>query len=280
MTPMTKIQVDSGIVYPVLLLLEYDGSKFSGYQRQANAITVQESLENALFQLHGQKVPNLSSGRTDAGVHALGMPVQVLLPRPWDLQRLREGMNRFLPDGAAVVNAIPTRLPFNPRHAVLQKRYDYLLLTQSGRRPLLQGRAWLMPNLPDQDLAKKAIAQFQGQHDFSAFCTHRGDESTFVRHLKRAELRTKGQQWQFRFEASGFLYKMVRRMVGAALEVAQGKRPLEAIGAALTNPDQSPFKFTAPPDGLCLTWVKYPRSSFLPQIQPFPWPKAGKSSPD
>ncbi len=262
--PLPPELATQGLVWPVVLWVEYDGADFAGFQRQGHKPTVQKALEEALARVHGGRpVPALSAGRTDSGVHALAMPVMVMLPRPWEPERLKLGINACLPPAVAVVDLKPVQGDFHPRHDARRKRYDYLLMTRTHRHPLLRDRCWFLHDTLDETAVRDALNRLKGRHDFRAFCTERGDELTFVRDLSAARLKREGDLWRFSFEANGFLYRMVRRLMGALVNVGRGEQPAAAISRALRHPQDSPFMRVAPPGGLTLQWVRYAPRWFL-----------------
>jgi len=241
----------------VKLIIEYDGSEYVGWQVQPNGVSVQQRVEEALEQLLGEVVRVHSSGRTDAGVHALGMVCHFDSNRELPLSAWRHGLNRFLPQDIAVRHAEVVAADFHARFSAKGKRYRYTLLRDEIRSPQQRKTSWLIRQ--PLDLVKMCcVAEwFVGEHDFAAFRTSGCAAETTRRKVFSVELIEDGRLLHIDVNGSGFLKNMVRMMVGTLVDVGRGKRPAEDVQRLLSqDPGVSPA-LTAPAHGLCLMEVWY-----------------------
>jgi tRNA pseudouridine38-40 synthase len=240
------------------LVIEYDGREFSGFQRQKTDRTVQATLEDALTLFFGgERIIVHGSGRTDAGVHALGQVVSFRANTPRIPDRLRLGLNTMLPPDVSVIEADHAPDDFHARISAIGKRYRYVILARPDRSPFHNGRAWYLRRRINWDAVDEALTLFQGTHDFAAFraasCTIRRT----VRDVDRAQRTQVGQEQHLEFEGNGFLRYMVRILVGTAVEVGTGHRTLDDVRQALQTGERKLAGRTAPPDGLYLVNVHY-----------------------
>jgi len=247
------------------LTIEYDGRAFSGFQTQPNAPTVQSTLEAALsHHFHVERVIVNGSGRTDAGVHALGQVITFRAEEPRDPNKLRMGLNTALPPEISVIDArlVPDR--FHARFSALGKTYRYRMLERRDRSPFSHGYALHLKRPMNWGAIEAALPALVGTHDFSTFrgagCVARSP----VRTIDRAEhIDLGGGEHHLVFHGNGFLRYQVRRMVGTLLEIGDGRRPPEALAAALAARDSSKSGRTARPHGLYLVSVDYPPDAAL-----------------
>ena len=245
------------------LTLEYDGSKFSGWQDQANARTVQGELKVAAAELFGAQVDIQGAGRTDAGVHALGQVAHIKLrsrtrhPLPYILRE----MNERLPSSIAVVDLLEAPPNFHARHDAVSRAYFYQISTR--KTALSKKFVWWIKEPLDSESMRAAAALIAGRHDFTPFRQadpSKPGESTIVV-VDAAEVAVEDHLIVFRIEASHFLWKMVRRLAGTLVKVGQGKVTVEEFAALLTgrkNPKLDVAAWTAPASGLFLEGVRYP----------------------
>ncbi|MCS6773053.1 MAG: tRNA pseudouridine(38-40) synthase TruA [Anaerolineae bacterium] len=240
----------------------YDGTDFAGFQRQANARTVQGEIEAALRRLLDREVTLLAAGRTDAGVHAMGQVIAFSV-EGWrhPLETLMRALNATLPEDIAVRSIQPSPPGFHPRYSALSRMYEYTAYVDPVRRPLQRRNAWHLEHPVDLARMNAAAAILVGEHDFAAFGQPPSgdDEETTVRRVLRAEWRA-GDEGEVRFciEANAFLYKMVRRIVRALVNVGLGKSQPEEVRSLLDSKDPQRLKGIAPACGLCLVKVTYP----------------------
>lgn len=242
--------------------IAYLGTHFAGWQKQKNARTVQGELEKALAGLYRQPIPTVGAGRTDAGVHAEGQVAHFDPPLPIPPPGVLPAINGLLPWDVRVLRVAPVSSSFHARRSAVGKRYRYRLAW--GRvLPPWEGlrRLWL-PRMPNLEMLTAALRLFSGEHDFLRFSL-----SGHAGHGKRGTVRTLfvaaltcGQgKADILFEGDGFLRGMVRRLVGAALEVAQGRHKLSWLEDLLAGKASLPPAPTAPPHGLTLERVFYRR---------------------
>ena len=244
--------------------LQYDGSVFHGWQTQADGRTVQDVVEQALAQLAGGAVPTICAGRTDAGVHATYQVVHIdpAVVRP--LTAWVRGVNSFLPASAAVRWAVTVPETFHARFAATARRYDYWLLNDPVRSPLLAHRTgWLARPLAIEPM-RQAAALLVGRHDFSAFRSAECQAASPVRELRELGIERFGNLIRFRLVANAFLHHMVRNLVGSLVYVGLARQPPQWIGQVLQGRDRSAAAPTFAAAGLYLTGVEYDPAFGLP----------------
>lgn len=250
----------------LLLYLSYDGKDFCGYQAQANGKTVQQTLNTAAEALFGHPCDITGCSRTDSGVHARmfcaavtakGQPcIRTTIP----VDKIPRAMNIHLPDSVAVWQALWVPDDFHPRYDVSSKAYEYRIWNAPCRSPFEQGRSWHLPaHIDDTALSamQTAAHAFVGKRDFSACMASGCTVEDKVREVTEASVRREGDAVLFYVRADGFLYHMVRIMVGTLADVAQGKIPPEDMARRLDSLDRHSMGRTAPPDGLYLYSVYY-----------------------
>lgn len=250
----------------VQLVLHYDGSGFSGWQRQPEQRTVQGVVEQALERLCGQAVAALGSGRTDAGVHARGQAVGVRVPAKWTPDALRRALNAVLPEDVWVAAAFDMRPEFHARYSAISRRYSYYVGTDdAARSPFRRRTEYPFEHRVDRDALDAAAAQILGPHSFRAFAvkgtapardSHQCDVS-----VARWEDRPGGLV--FEIEANRFLHHMVRFLVGTMLDVATRRRPVDDVAGLLRSADNSEVSPPAPPHALFLDAVRYPPALYV-----------------
>ena len=247
----------------VQLLVAYDGTRYAGWQRQPNTLTVQVVLEEALRRLDGRRVMTTAAGRTDAGVHAVGQVVHASLRRPRSPTVLRRALNALLPDDIVVRRVTPAPIGRHPRFDAARKWYRYRIAT-GPVRPLFD-RAYVHYISQPLNVAamRRAARAWVGRHDFRAFHSAGRSVSSTRRRIYRLRVATSGRATSGRVGelridvvADGFLYHMVRRMVGALLQIGRGQWTPEMANALLTH-RSGLVAPTAPARGLCLMQVTY-----------------------
>jgi len=239
-------------------VLAYEGTDFAGWQRQRNASTVQQVLEEAIEQVTGERVSVVGSGRTDAGVHALGQVANFHSSSSLPVGELQRALNALLPPTVVVLKAAEVASDFHARYRATGKHYRYRLHNASlrpvfDRHLVLHLRARL--NLTRMRRAARALV---GEHDFAAFTTHAREEPNTVRRIEELTIHRRGERVLVDIKGSGFLYQMVRAIVGTLVEVGRGKLPAQAVGEILASGDRGRAGPTAPAHGLCLVSVRYP----------------------
>jgi tRNA pseudouridine38-40 synthase len=252
-------------VRKIRLVVEYDGTTLSGWQRQANAPTVQQHLEEALAQILQHEVTLAGASRTDAGVHARGQVAAFETERSIPLHGIRRGLNSLLPDVIAVRRADEVPLDFHPRFWATGKHYRYTIYRASDRSPRLRERAWHHPEPLDVARMRDAARSLVGEHDFAAFraagCTAR----TTLRRIDTIEL-TDGvaeariaepDLLSIDVKGNAFLRNMVRIVVGTLADVGRGAMEVSQVAEILASLDRTKAGKTAPAHGLELVEVRY-----------------------
>ena len=242
----------------IKLVLEYDGSRFFGFQRQKDKPTIQSELEKALSQLfnHRMKI-SAAAGRTDSGVHAKAQVVNFKTDSRLPLERIQKGLNALLPHEIAVKKVEEVPFDFHARYSAKAKTYEYLVWNSQVRSPLLNGRVYQFRHPLDLAKMKRAARRLVGRKDFKAFQASGSNAKTSVRSLRRLAIQREGEMIRFIVEADGFLYHMVRNLVGTLLEVGRGKLSLQEFSALVKNRQRLQTGPTAPSSGLTLVSVKY-----------------------
>ncbi len=241
----------------LLLTLRYDGTAYHGWQVQPNAKTVQETLQDAIEALTGVRSGVIGCSRTDAGVHAAMFCCTFDTESKIPTDRMPAALNSFLPDDIAVYACSPVAADFHPRYAARGKRYTYTIWNSPYRNPFCERFSLRRVGRLDADVLDAAAKQFVGTHDFSAFCSADADTTDAVRTVFSAAVRREGDTVRFTVEADGFLYNMVRIMVGTLLDIAGGKLTADTIPKALASGDRTLAGATAPAKGLVLEKVFY-----------------------
>ena len=240
-----------------LLTLCFDGSYFHGWQRQANAVSVQECVENAVQSLFQERCGVQGCSRTDAGVHAKYFKANFHSEKELDEKTIVGGLNFYLPEAVAVLGCESVPEEFNARFACKSKEYHYCFYPKKIRDPFFKNRAVQVKHSLDVDLMNKEAKAYIGQHDFTSFCAAGSSVLSNVRTVKDASVYRDGEQVVFSVEADGFLYNMVRIMAGTLLYIDEGKLPNGSIPAIISAKDRVAAGKTMPPDGLYLWDVHY-----------------------
>jgi tRNA pseudouridine38-40 synthase len=244
----------------IRLTIAYDGTSFAGWQSQAAGDSVQDAIERALAKIAKTKITLHGAGRTDAGVHALGQSAHFDPPATTRLSPVewQRALNGNLPGTVRVLRASRAKADFHARFSARGKIYRYEIHLGPVLPPAEFQRAWHVPHELDVARLRKAVALFVGSHDFHAFSANRGNlPKSTVRRIASARVVQAGPRLAVTFEGDGFLYKMVRMLVGAGVRVGQGREPLAQITARLKDPTVGRWSFVAPADGLHLVRVLY-----------------------
>ena len=240
------------------LEVEYEGTRYAGWQAQPHARTVQGELQRAAEQVFGARVEVGGSGRTDAGVHALRQVAHLRAKgagRAPDPAQIKAGVNKLLPHDVNVLRVAPARASFHARHDAVSRYYLYQIATR--RTAFGKNFVWWVRDRLDAAAMGAAAGLLAGRHDFRSFCESPGEQRSTLVEVERAELAVEGGLILFRVGASHFLWKMVRRLVGALVEVGRGNLPAEGFGRLLERYSNEPAAWTAPPSGLFLERVVY-----------------------
>jgi tRNA pseudouridine38-40 synthase len=242
----------------VKLVLEYDGTRYVGWQVQPNGPSVQAEVERALETLHKAPRRVTAAGRTDAGVHALGQVVSFPEERPLPLAAYVKGMNALLPEDVAVREASLEPDGFDARRSARGKRYRYVVENVATRAPLTRLRAWQVFGRLDASAMRAGAAFLVGRHDFAAFQAADCASDHAVREVRRLDvLGEGGGRVELVVEATAFVKHMVRSFAGTLVEVGLGRRAPGWVSEVLASGDRARAGKTAPPQGLFLEEVFY-----------------------
>ena len=240
------------------LIVAYDGAPFAGWQSQSHRNTVQDHLERALQRVSGGAVRVYGAGRTDADVHALAQCAHVDVSKFLPACRWIKALNAFLPPAIRVLRCRYVSQDFHARLSAEGKIYRYRIWTAPILPPFEYRRAWHLAQSLDLTMLKSGAKYFAGTHDFAAFAANRGKpEPSTVRTINSVRVLQKGPCITIDFDGNGFLYKMVRLMVGALVKCALGKMRIEEITSQLHSGKVGSARFAAPAEGLYLVRVRY-----------------------
>lgn len=238
-------------------VIAYDGTDYHGFQRQSpdREPSIQGTLEGALGKI-GQPSGVLGAGRTDAGVHASGQVIAFNVDWRHSLNDLQRALNATLPEDIAVLELEQTADTFHPRYDAVSRAYRYSISNARVRNPLMVRYALHVLQELDADAMRQALACTMGTHDFAAFGQPTVGEST-IRSIYRAEVAVDGSAIAIELQANGFLYRMVRRIVGTLIPIGRGEQTPQDFGDILKSADPNRGGPAVAPNGLCLTQVSY-----------------------
>ena len=241
------------------MTLAYDGTQYHGFQKQQGSglKTIQETLEQALFVLTQETIVVHGSGRTDAGVHAEGQVISFQSQIRVPAQRLPLAINSVLPRDIRVLECVDVEQDFHARFTAKRKTYCYKLYNERHMSPFWRYYAYHIPVPLDLEKMKQGADYFRGTHDFSGFCAKDTKVRNFVRTIYDCEIDTEGSIVSFRITGDGFLWNMVRIMMGTLLTIGKGKRLPQDIPKLLVAGERKYVGATVPPHGLYLVSVEY-----------------------
>ncbi len=245
----------------VALKLAYDGSSFHGWQIQPNQPTVQGVLQTALARIHGvpdRRVVLHGSGRTDAGVHALAQVAHYRQPTKRPTESIRRALRSMLPGSIVLLDIAEVSPDFHARRSALCKTYRYRIINRTLALPFETRWAWHIRDPLNVHAMRDALPYLRGRHDFAGFTNSRAEAETTVRDLMHLDiLARKGRSLEIEARADGFLYKMVRNIVGWLVEIGRRRRRCEETQEVLASAVRGAAGVSAPPQGLCLVEVRY-----------------------
>lgn len=239
------------------VIIEYDGSAYSGWQYQTNGVSIQEIFEKALRKITKTKTSVSASGRTDSGVHAEAQVAHFSTHSKMTGQQFLKALNSALPGDIAVKQVEEVPVEFDARYSAVRKIYRYTILNRDYPSALHHGRVWFVPHSLDLDAMKRAGKYLTGEHNFSAFRASNCDSKNAVRKLFRLDFKKNQDFIHMTFEGGGFLKYMVRNIVGTLVEVGKGQMHAKQVQDILNSRDRAMAGPTAPPHGLCLVEVIY-----------------------
>ena len=239
------------------LTIAYDGSGYHGFQRQLNACTVQQVLEEKLSNLLNERIAVAGAARTDAGVHAYGQVVSFWTESAIPTERIPIAMAGVLPRDIAVIDAASMPVNFHARFSSCSKIYLYRIHNTTVPNPLLRNHAWQVHRQLDAEAMHEALQSLAGEHDFSSFQAAGSSARNPVRTLYAVKCERQGNNIEFLFHGNGFLYHMVRNIVGTAVDVGMGKITQADFQSIFSGRDRTVAGATAPPNGLYLQEIFY-----------------------
>ena len=247
------------------LTIEYDGGPFMGWQRQEHGPSVQQTLEEALERMTGQRAAFTAAGRTDAGVHAFAMPVHVDVTKSLTSHRLREGLNALVrPQPISVLEVEEVADDWHARFSCTGRRYLYRILNRRAPPALDRGRAWHIAVPLDIEAMQQGAAMLVGRHDFTTFRSVQCQSDSPVKTLDRLDVSRVGEEVHVEATARSFLHHQVRSMVGCLALVGRGQWKPGDIGKALEARDRAALGLNAPPHGLYFAGATYPDPDQVP----------------
>ncbi len=243
------------------LTLEYDGASYAGWQVQADRMSVQQALEDAIEKFCGERRPTITAGRTDSGVHATAQVIHVDLPKNDDPFRVMQGINFHLVIAGhktvAIHRAQAVDETFNARFSALRRYYRYRIIRRPARLGLDAGRALQVAGELDVEAMKTAAAQLVGHHDFSSFRDSQCQAKSPMRTLEALDINILGNEIHIETQARSFLHHQVRIMVGTLLKIGKERIKAEDMAMILAAKERAAAGPTAPPEGLYLVGVEY-----------------------
>ncbi|HEV3154344.1 MAG TPA: tRNA pseudouridine(38-40) synthase TruA [Candidatus Baltobacteraceae bacterium] len=246
-----------GRLTTIRAVVEYDGSRFCGFQFQPAVRTVAGELERVFSRLLQHEVKITSAGRTDAGVHATGQVVSFKTEAAFPFERLTIAANTLLDADVAVRESAPAQENFSARFSALERTYIYAIYTARARSPLLSRQAYHVWQTLEAERMLAGVPYLIGEHDFRSFCGVLPESGPTIRTVKDLRIAQTGDVIRIEIRADGFLHRMVRTIVGTLVECGLKRRDPESIEAILEARDRSAAGLTAPPQGLYLAGVRY-----------------------
>lgn len=242
----------------IVLLVEYHGGNYCGFQWQAGVPTVQDELEKAIFKVTGEAVRVVAASRTDSGVHARGQVVSFRTRSALPPQTLVRALNFYLPRGIAVKGACRVDMKFDVRRDAISREYEYKILNSPTRSPLWEGLAYFVPQRLDVEAMDRACRLLEGEHDFASFGADLGNVRSTVRTVYEARVVRADEIVSLRMRANSFLSHQVRNTVGLLVRIGLGKAGLEEFQQVMEAKKLGLAGPTAPAHGLYLVKVEYP----------------------
>ena len=241
----------------IKIKIEYDGKSFNGWQKQPDKLNIQGEIERAIFEVTGEEVDLVASGRTDAGVHALGQVANFHMENNMPIEKIPLAINSKLKKSIRVQSAEEVEERFHSRYNCTGKKYRYVINNGQIESAIYRDLELHISEKLDINKMKKAIKYFVGEHDFSAFKASGTSSKNSIREIYKAEIIEDGERIKIELTGSGFLYNMVRIISGTLVEVGLGKIEPEAIQNIIESKDRGMAGRTLPPQGLYLLEVYY-----------------------
>jgi tRNA pseudouridine38-40 synthase len=251
-----------GTKFRYRICVSYDGTDYLGWQKQPQSeMTIQGQIERVLIKLYGQRIPVIGSGRTDRGVHALNQWAHFDLESDQDVSELAYKLQKMTPDTLSIKSLEYAPPEFHAQISAQSKCYKYLISLEKPANPFFQRYSWSIKNPIDFENLQKLAAIFLGEHDFSSFQSQGTPVSTPVRKIFHSQWKiSKSGRLEYQVQGSGFLKQMVRNMVGTMIKLEQNQGSTDELKAILEATDRGEAAAPAPPHGLYLCSVQYPKT--------------------
>ena len=241
----------------IMLTLSYDGTQYHGFQRQNKVIAVQNVLEKALEKLFGDSIELAAAGRTDAGVHAMGQVVNFFTDGVIPIENVVRAGNRLLPDDIVLLEAKEADRDFSALHSVESKIYIYKVYESEIADPFLSRFSWHINKPLNLEYMQSALKYIEGEHDFSSFRSAGGNDTSPIREIYEASCKKDGNMYIFKFWGSGFLYHMVRNIMGLMINIGLGRVDKDEVPKIMAARNRALAGKMAPANGLYLYKVYY-----------------------
>ena len=241
----------------IKLTIAYDGTNYCGWQIQPNGITIEEILNKALSKMTGEEVSVIGASRTDSGVHAMGNVAVFDTETTIPAEKIAVALNQRLPDDIVITKSEEVALDFHPRYCDCSKTYEYHIINTRIPIPTKRLTNYFVSYVLDIDKMRQAASYLVGEHDFVSFCNVRTDVENTVRTITALDIITNGNEITIRITGNGFLYNMVRIIVGTLIRVGRGFYEPEKVKEILEAKDRKAAGVTAPAHGLMLVEIKY-----------------------
>ena len=241
----------------IKLTVEYKGTNYVGWQRQENGNSIQEEIEKAIKLVTGEKVNLIGSGRTDSGVHAKGQVANFMTKSKIPADKFKLALNTKLPKDISIINSKKVEEDFHARYDATGKRYKYLIYNNPIRSPFYNDFAYFLSYPLDYEEMDKTLNYFIGTYDFTSFMAANSSVKTTIRTINYLSLEKKGNLIIINIEGNGFLYNMVRIIVGTIVDVGRGRIKPNSISQIIASKNRKAAGHTAPPEGLYLEKVYY-----------------------
>ena len=237
-------------------ICSYKGTNYYGWQKQVGFISVQSVIEETLSKIYDSPITIYGSGRTDAGVHALAQTFHYVSDKEKDLKQLAYSMNKMLPSDIKIISLEKVDDDFHARYSAKQKVYEYRIAL-NNKDPFQNDLAYVYPMKLDVDLFNQALQKFVGKHNYQDFTSKEEDENGFVREIYEIKVEQNSDYVTVKFVGNGFMRYQIRNMVGAAINIANGKEDVSFIDKHLDKENREIISYKAPASGLYLVKVIY-----------------------
>ena len=258
--PLADNNVKLAVTTRIVLVLEYDGTRYYGFQLQSTLPTIQGEVEKALWKLTGESLRVVAASRTDTGVHSRGQVAAFRTRSSLPTETFIRGVNYYLPKDIAVKAAYRVHDSFNVRRRAVSREYNYYILNSLTRSPIGEGFSYRVSGNLDVESMNRACGVLIGEHDFASFASNIGEEvKSTVRNVHRARIERDGELVVFNIVANAFLRHQVRSTVGTLVRVGMGKMSMDEFNRIMDAKNPGLAGPTLPACGLCLEQVDYPR---------------------